>query len=139
VLGSVEIHEIVGGPRVHESGDLSTFDDGIKLHGVPHAGQMPVSTWMEIMGVSVSSIGVSSSSVTSIQNCCLHTTLCPFVKNSLQWKRCPSLWCWATSVGVSCLMDDVGVATDGEEAVEAAGTAPVVELGGLVQGCHEEC
>jgi hypothetical protein len=36
-------------------------------------------------------------------------------------------------------MDDVGVATDGEEAVEAAGTAPVVELGGLVQGCHEEC
>jgi hypothetical protein len=42
-------------------------------------------------------------------------------------------------VGVSRLTDDVGVATDGEEAMEAAGVALVVELDGLVRPCHEEC
>jgi hypothetical protein len=37
-LGGVEIHEIVGGPRVHESGEPSAVDDDIKLHGVPRVG-----------------------------------------------------------------------------------------------------
>jgi hypothetical protein len=37
-LGGVEIHEIVGGPRVHESGDPSAIGDDVKLHGAPHTG-----------------------------------------------------------------------------------------------------
>jgi hypothetical protein len=102
-------------------------------------GRMLVSMWMEITGMSVSSAIVSSSSVTSMQNSYLHTALCPFVKNSLQWKHCPFLRHWATSVGVSRLMDDVGVATDGEEAMEVAGAAPVAGPSGLVQARHEEC
>jgi hypothetical protein len=52
-----------------------------------------MSVWMEITGVSVASAGVSSSSSTSMQNICLHTCLFPFVKNSSQWKHCPSLQC----------------------------------------------
>jgi hypothetical protein len=37
------------------------------------------------------------------------------------------------------LMDDAGLATDGEEAVEAAGAMPVAEPGWLVRAHHEEC
>jgi hypothetical protein len=37
-LGGVEIHKIVGGPQVHESGDPSVIDDDVKLHGAPHVG-----------------------------------------------------------------------------------------------------
>jgi hypothetical protein len=87
---------------------------------------------MEITGVSVSSAGMSSSSVTLMQNNYLHTALCPFVKNSLQWKHCPSLRRWATSVTVSHLMGDVGVATDWEEATEVASVAPMDEPDRLV-------
>jgi hypothetical protein len=42
-------------------------------------------------------------------------------------------------MGVSCLTDDAGLATNGEEAVEVAGVAPVAYTGGLVQIRDEEC
>jgi hypothetical protein len=38
VFDGVEIHEVVGGPRVQEGGDPSAVDVDVDLHGAPHAG-----------------------------------------------------------------------------------------------------
>jgi hypothetical protein len=75
---------------------------------------------------------VALSSTTLMMNNCLHTSLCPLVKDLSQWKHYPSLQHWAISAVVRRRMLDASLVTDEADAVDEGAGGCVVAAGGRV-------